>query len=171
MTARKRPKRKLSETSPSLRFLSQYLKQLRFYFFTGLLVWVPLIVTVWLTLWLFGKVRGGVESDIAARILPQMKTIANMGVAPDYPGQLAFLTDKRPLIGVDDTNWLQIGGHSMYTATSTQIADKDLAVNTVNKTLYLHVYDTTNKRIMIAQGTSSTSDWVPCDGGAAVTPS
>lgn len=64
MTATKNEKKKLSEASPFLRFLIQYLKQLRFYLMTGLLVWVPLIVTVWLTIWLFKKVGLGVESII-----------------------------------------------------------------------------------------------------------
>lgn len=39
----------------------QYLRALRFYFVTGLLVWVPLIATVWLTWWLFKTVGLGLE--------------------------------------------------------------------------------------------------------------
>jgi len=47
------------DSKPS--FLAQYLRALRFYFVTGLLVWVPLIVTVWLTWWLFKNVGLGIE--------------------------------------------------------------------------------------------------------------
>ncbi|MDP7638925.1 MAG: DUF502 domain-containing protein [Candidatus Hydrogenedentes bacterium] len=64
MMAKKKQKKKLSEASPLFRFLIQYFKQLRFYLMTGLLVWMPLIVTVWLTIWLFKKVGGGVASII-----------------------------------------------------------------------------------------------------------
>ncbi len=42
-------------------FLRQYLRALRFYFVTGLLVWVPLIATVWVTWWLFKTVGLGLE--------------------------------------------------------------------------------------------------------------
>jgi len=42
-------------------FLRQYFRALRFYFVTGLLVWVPLISTVWLTWWLFKTVGLGLE--------------------------------------------------------------------------------------------------------------
>ena len=42
-------------------FVGQYLRALRFYFVTGLLVWVPLIATVWLTWWLFKTVGLGLE--------------------------------------------------------------------------------------------------------------
>jgi uncharacterized membrane protein len=42
-------------------FVRQYFRALRFYFVTGLLVWVPLIATVWLTWWLFKTVGLGLE--------------------------------------------------------------------------------------------------------------
>ena len=45
-------------------FLRQYFKAFRFYLVTGLMVWVPLIVTVWLTWWLFKNVGLGIESVI-----------------------------------------------------------------------------------------------------------
>lgn len=46
-------------------FLRQYFKAFRFYLVTGIMVWVPLIVTVWLTWWLFKTVGLGIESVIA----------------------------------------------------------------------------------------------------------
>ncbi len=49
------------ERKAELGFLRQYLRALRFYFVTGLLVWVPLIATVWLTWWLFKTVGLGLE--------------------------------------------------------------------------------------------------------------
>lgn len=42
-------------------FLRRYLRALRFYLVTGLLVWIPLIVTLWLTWFLFSKVGLGLE--------------------------------------------------------------------------------------------------------------
>ena len=45
-------------------FLRRYLRVLRFYLITGLLVWIPLIVTVWLTWWLFKNVGLGLENLI-----------------------------------------------------------------------------------------------------------
>lgn len=42
----------------------QYFRVLRFYLVTGLLVWVPLIVTLWLTLWLFRNVGQGLEKVV-----------------------------------------------------------------------------------------------------------
>lgn len=45
-------------------FVKQYLRALRFYLVTGLMVWIPLIVTVWLTWWLFKNVGLGIENLI-----------------------------------------------------------------------------------------------------------
>ncbi len=45
-------------------FFRQYLRALRLYFITGLLVWVPLIVTLWITWWLFKAVGLGLENLI-----------------------------------------------------------------------------------------------------------
>lgn len=45
-------------------FVTRYFRLLRFYLVTGLLVWIPLIVTVWLTWWLFETVGLGIESLI-----------------------------------------------------------------------------------------------------------
>lgn len=51
------PKRKRGKSS----FFRQYLRALRFYLVTGLLVWIPLIITVWLAWWLFKNVGLGLE--------------------------------------------------------------------------------------------------------------
>jgi uncharacterized membrane protein len=45
-------------------FIKQYLRAFRFYLLTGLIVWTPLLVTVWLTWWLFTKVGGNIENLI-----------------------------------------------------------------------------------------------------------
>lgn len=45
-------------------FFNQYFRALRFYFITGLLVWVPLIVTAWVAWWLFKTVGLGLEGLI-----------------------------------------------------------------------------------------------------------
>lgn len=60
MIRRKRPVRRHGPFS----FLMRYFRLLRFYLVTGLLVWVPLIVTVWLTWWLFKTVGIGVDNLI-----------------------------------------------------------------------------------------------------------
>jgi uncharacterized membrane protein len=90
MTAEKREKKKLSEASPLLRFLIQYLKQLRFYLMTGLLVWVPLIVTVWLTIWLFKKVGLGVES-IIENLYAQINYLGGKFVQLKYLSELKYI--------------------------------------------------------------------------------
>lgn len=46
---------------PGESFFRQYVRALRFYLVTGLLVWIPLIVTLWLTWWLFKNVGLGLE--------------------------------------------------------------------------------------------------------------
>ncbi len=45
-------------------FFGQYFKAVRFYMATGLMVCIPLIVTVWLTWWLFKNVGMGIENLI-----------------------------------------------------------------------------------------------------------
>ncbi|MDK1021221.1 MAG: DUF502 domain-containing protein [Candidatus Hydrogenedentes bacterium] len=47
----------------------RYLRVLRFYLVTGLLVWIPLIVTLWLTWWLFKNVGLGLENLIKSAYL------------------------------------------------------------------------------------------------------
>ena len=49
-------------TNPITDFLAQYFRQLRFYLITGLLVWVPTLVTIWITWWLFKNVGLGTAS-------------------------------------------------------------------------------------------------------------
>ena len=55
-------------------------------------------------------------------------------------------------------------------ASSTNIADVTAAVNTVDKYTGKRVFDTSNNRLMIAVGASSTSNWAVADGSATVTP-
>ena len=57
-------KKKRSSRQLQRSFIRQYLRALRFYLVTGLLVWIPLIVTVWLTWWLFKNVGLGLENLI-----------------------------------------------------------------------------------------------------------
>jgi uncharacterized membrane protein len=45
-------------------FLQAYFRQLRRYFITGLLVWVPLIVTAWVAWWVISNVGFGMERMI-----------------------------------------------------------------------------------------------------------
>ena len=66
-------------------FLRQYLRALRFYFITGLLVWVPLIVTVWIAWWLFKSVGLGLEGLI-------QRGYGTLHEVGDRIPQLSFLT-------------------------------------------------------------------------------
>lgn len=54
--------KQLKKEKPPQGFWAQYFKALRFYLVTGLMVWTPLIVTVWLTWWLFKRVGVGVNN-------------------------------------------------------------------------------------------------------------
>lgn len=54
--------------------------------------------------------------------------------------------------------------------TAAQIADKDAIVNTTDKQIGRQVYDTTNDRVMVADGSDPTDDWTVADGSASVTP-
>jgi hypothetical protein len=55
-------------------------------------------------------------------------------------------------------------------ATATQIADKTHAANTTNKLAYKPIWDTTNHRLMVTEGSSDVSPWYAADGTAPVTP-
>lgn len=54
---------------------------------------------------------------------------------------------------------------------AVDIADSSHPLNTKFKVTGRSVYDRTNDRVMIAQGTSSTDAWVSCDGSVTVNPS
>ena len=64
-------------------------------------------------------------------------------------------------------SWSMIDTQS-YTAT--QIADKTSAANTINKYDGLYIWDTTNHRLMRANGASATDVWWVIDGSTSVTP-
>lgn len=63
------------------------------------------------------------------------------------------------------------GGYTFPAYPATSIADATHAVNTSNKGQGLTVYDSTNKRFMVAQGSLATDDWANDGGGVTVTPS
>ena len=54
----------MSKSKKQDSFIKRYFKAVRFYLLTGLIVWTPLLVTVWLTWWLFSNVGLGIESGI-----------------------------------------------------------------------------------------------------------
>lgn len=54
--------------------------------------------------------------------------------------------------------------------TATNIADKTHAVNTANKAQGKAIYDSTNHRLMVADGATDVSNWYVADGSASVTP-
>jgi len=58
------PRRDPEYTGP-ISFLRVYLRSLQRYIMTGMLVWVPLMVTVWISWWFISKVAFGAEDLIA----------------------------------------------------------------------------------------------------------
>lgn len=64
-------------------------------------------------------------------------------------------------------NW---GRDGMEVDNATNIADKTSVINTVGKYTYKRVYDTSNARIMVSQGTADVSAWKVADASATVTP-
>ena len=54
--------------------------------------------------------------------------------------------------------------------TAANIASAAAAINTTGKYQGRTVYDTTNHRLMVADGALSTSLWYVADGSASVTP-
>ena len=55
-------------------------------------------------------------------------------------------------------------------ASSADVADKTSPINTKNKYAGRMCYDTSNTRLMIAQGSTDVSTWKVADNGATVTP-
>jgi hypothetical protein len=54
--------------------------------------------------------------------------------------------------------------------TAANIAAKASATNTVGKYAGRSIYDTTNHRLMVADGSADVSLWYRADGGLSVTP-
>ena len=67
------------------------------------------------------------------------------------------------------TGWKVVGGLELETATD--ISDATSNVNTLGKFRGKQVFDVTNNRVMIANGSNDTSVWYVVDGSATVTPS
>jgi hypothetical protein len=65
----------------------------------------------------------------------------------------------------------QGGGLAFRAYTAAQISSAAHNVNVANKYVGKAVWDSTNRRIMVANGASAASDWYPADGGTPVTPS
>lgn len=62
------------------------------------------------------------------------------------------------------------GGYTYPTFTAANIASAANAINTTNKRQGKTVYDSTNHRLMVADGSATTSLWYVADGSASVTP-
>jgi len=62
-------------------------------------------------------------------------------------------------------------GLVLQTVAAADIAAIANAINTTNKVLGKVIYDTTNKRLMIADGSAAVDPWYVADGSAFVTPS
>ncbi len=62
------------------------------------------------------------------------------------------------------------GSWRFQVATATQIADISNAVNTTNKAQGTTIWDSTNHRLMVSNGSATNSLWYVADGSASVTP-
>jgi hypothetical protein len=103
--------------------------------------------------------------------LADIKPVSSIATAPDYPGQLAFLSTSRVLMGRSQTEWLQLSGQVTLSASATDIAAVGNTINTANKAAGVLVRDTTNNRLMMARGPLAADPWDVVDGSASVTPS
>ena len=63
------------------------------------------------------------------------------------------------------------GGLVIQSVAATDIAAAGNAINTINKAQGKVVYDLTNHRIMIANGSAAVDPWYVADGSASVVPS
>lgn len=68
-------------------------------------------------------------------------------------------------------NLASTGGFVFPSVTAANIASSAHSINTSGKIVGKAVWDSTNGRIMVANGSSPTSTWRVCDGSASVTPS
>jgi len=68
-------------------FLRTFLRQLQRYMSTGLLVWIPLIVTIWLAWWVISNVGFGLEALIAWFVI----TLNEIGSQNKYLSFLLFV--------------------------------------------------------------------------------
>ena len=139
-----RPSRKReTKHSGPLGFLNLYLRQLQRYMVTGLLVWVPLLVTMWISWWVISKVGFGINRALKSgwtyvveklEALPSLGFFGNFEYSPIMGFLLAillFLTTGfltrylvwRKVIASGETIVAKIPGFSkLYTAV-TQIRD------------------------------------------------
>jgi hypothetical protein len=69
-----------------------------------------------------------------------------------------------------DKTFSAVNGLVMRTATAASIASASNAVNGTGKKVGLAVWDTTNNRLMIASGSTTTSAWYVADGSTSVVP-
>ena len=70
-------------------------------------------------------------------------------------------------MSITKVSWSMVDTDS-YTAAN--IADKTSTVNTIDKYEGLYIWDTTNNRLMRANGATDVSPWYVVDGSTSVTP-
>jgi hypothetical protein len=70
-------------------------------------------------------------------------------------------------MAITKTSW---GLINTQTVSAANIADKTSAVNTTDKYEGLFVWDSTNHRLMRAEGSADVSVWWVVDGSTSVTP-
>lgn len=79
--------------SPLVRALSHYGKQIRRYFVAGVLIWVPLIITLWVSWWVFKNIGLGFEVIIKNAVLAAR-------AAGERYSALRFLGELRYIPGI-----------------------------------------------------------------------
>lgn len=92
--------RKESEEYHNLRgFLRVYFRQLRRYLITGLMVWIPLIVTAWLTWWVISTVGFGLERFFA-NLVQRLQQLGEHWRALDFLTHFTYVPGFGFLIAV-----------------------------------------------------------------------
>ena len=107
------------------------------------------------------------------------QTLTNM---PDNPGTFGRLALSGGIYKYTKNNaelsytssapasgWKVVGG--LESVSSSNIASSSATVNTVGKFRGKQVFDASNNRVMIADGSGATDVWYVVDGSASVTPS
>lgn len=70
-------------------------------------------------------------------------------------------------MSLTQVNWGMI---STSSAPATDIANKASSINTANKYAGLFIWDSTNHRLLRAEGATDVSAWWVVDGSTSITP-
>lgn len=106
-------------------FVGQYFRQLRYYMVTGLLVWVPLIFTAWVTWWLIWNVGGGIESFMK-RWVEKLASMSQRFPSFEFLGEVDYVPGTG--FGIAIVLFLTTGFLTKYLVTRKVIASGEQIV-------------------------------------------